>query len=145
MDVGEFFRKQQQKILTCEPDEIMEAIVLRLSKNNIGAMPVCRADGALVGVISERDLIRAIAADAEALSRRVRDLMTSVVVTCDSKTTMEEAERKMNEKRIRHLPVVEDGRVTAMLSIRDLVAWRVQSLRDDMYVLRDAMFADDYF
>lgn len=142
MDVGGFLRKQRQKVLTCAPDETIEALVLRLARNNIGAMPVCSADGVLVGVISERDLVRAFAVDgAKVLARRIRDLMTSIVVTCDPNTTIADAEKKMNERRIRHLPVVEDGRVVAMLSIRDIVAWRVQTQQDEIVHMRYAVAA----
>ena len=100
------------------------------------------ARGAVVGVFSERDLIRAYASEgANVSSRFVSDLMTRAVVTCTPDTTMSEAERKMHEKRIRHLPVIEEGRVVGMLSIRDVVAWRLSLQRDEILVLRDAVIA----
>ena len=142
MEIGKYLGYQRQVVVTCGPDESVDAAVLRLTRHNIGAMPVCDARGAVVGVFSERDLIRAYASEgANVSSRFVSDLMTRAVVTCTPDTTMSEAERKMHEKRIRHLPVIEEGRVVGMLSIRDVVAWRLSLQRDEILVLRDAVIA----
>lgn len=142
MEIGTFLGNQRQVVITCKPDETIDAIVMRLTRHNIGAMPVCDARGAVTGIISERDLIHAFAAEgANLLSRFVRDLMTRTVMTCAPDTTMSEAERKMHERRIRHLPVVEEGRVVGMLSIRDVVAWRLSLQREEILVLRDAVIA----
>lgn len=142
MQVGAFLRSCNQSLAVCRADETIGVIAERLSSKNIGAMPVCDDTNALIGVISERDIVRAFAKDAVTLrDRRVRDLMTSKVVSCDPKTSMTEAERTMNDARVRHLPVVEDGKAVGMLSIRDLMAWRVLAAREEINVLRDVVIA----
>ena len=69
------------------------------------------------------------------------DLMTREVATCTRETTMIEAEKLMNKHRVRHLPVMDGGRLIGMLSIRDVMVWRQQEARDEANVLRDAMIA----
>lgn len=142
MNVGEFLKAHQQRLFTCTPDETITTIAIRLSSYNIGALPVCDGDGRLIGVISERDLVRCFAQDSvRASTRHVRDLMTSAVVSCDPNMKMTAAERTMNENRVRHLPVVENGKAVAMLSIRDIMVWRLQLARDETSFLRDAVIA----
>jgi CBS domain-containing protein len=142
MQVGTFLRSCNQSLAVCADDESIGAIAARLSSKNIGAMPVCGADRSLIGVISERDIVRAFAKDAASLrDRRVRDLMTSSVISCDPKTSMNDAEKMMNDGRVRHLPVVEDGKTVGMLSIRDLMVWRVNAAREEINVLRDVVIA----
>ncbi len=142
MQVGVFLKSCNQSLALCGPDESISAIAERLSSKNIGALPVCGVNHALIGVISERDLVRAFAKDCAALrDRRVRDLMTSKVVSCDPKMSMSDAEKLMNDNRVRHLPVVEDGKTVGMLSIRDIMVWRVRAAREEVNVLRDVVIA----
>ncbi len=105
-------------------------------------MPVADARGALVGVISERDIVRAFARDgARLLEQRVRDLMSRDVVTCGPETSLGEAEKLMVKHRIRHLPIVDGEKIFGMLSMRDVMAWRLRDSRDEAAVLREAMIA----
>ena len=145
MQVGAFLKSCNQSLAVCGTNELIGAIAARLSNNNIGAMPVCDDNRALIGVISERDIVRAFAKDATKLrDLRVRDLMTTNVVSCDPTTSMSDAEKLMNDARVRHLPVVEGGRTVAMLSIRDLLVWRVSAAREEINVLRDVVIAARY-
>ncbi len=138
MKVVSFLQAEQQKLSTCAAEETIETVAKRLSALNIGALPVCGANNALVGVISERDVVRGMAKDGcKVAERRVRDLMTREVVCCDQTTTMADAEKMMYQRRVRHLPVVEAGRVVGLLSIRDVMAWRIQESKTELNVLRD--------
>ncbi len=140
MKVSDALKSNRQTLATCIPEESIVTFATQLDTLNIGAMPVAGANGALVGVISERDIVRAFARDgARVLERRVRDLMTRDVVTCDPETSMSEAERLMGKHRIRHLPVVDGAKIVGMLSIRDVMAWRLRESRDEVNVLREAM------
>jgi CBS domain-containing protein len=142
MRVTDALQSNRQTLATCIPEESIVSFATRLNTLNIGAMPVTDAKGALVGIISERDVMRAFARDgARLVERRVRDLMAREVVTCGPETSMSEAERLMDKHRIRHLPVVDGAKVIGMLSIRDVMAWRLRDSRDEVSVLRETMIA----
>jgi CBS domain-containing protein len=142
MRVSDVLKANRQTLATCIPEESIVSISTRLSALNIGAFPVVDAHGTLVGIISERDVVRSFAKDGARLAdRHVRDLMTREVVTCAHDQTMLEAERLMHKHRVRHLPVVDGDKLVGMLSIRDIFVWRVQESRDEANVLRDAMIA----
>ncbi|MGD0561660.1 MAG: CBS domain-containing protein [Roseiarcus sp.] len=142
MRVGNFLKASRQQLVTCAPEETVETVAVRLSSCDIGAMPVCDAGGALVGVISERDLVRAFARDsARFRERRVRDLMSREVVACAPDESMAAAEKLMNDHHIRHLPVVEGARLLGFVSIGDTIVARRGETRDEVNVLRDAVIA----
>jgi CBS domain-containing protein len=142
MRVSDVLESNRQTLATCIPEESIASICTRLSALNIGAFPVCDAKGALVGIISERDVVRAFAKDGARLAdMHVRDLMTREVKTCTRETPMVEAEKVMNKHRVRHLPIMDGVKLVGMLSIRDVMVWRQQEARDEVNVLRDAMIA----
>ena len=142
MRVADVLKSNRQSLATCIPEESITSICTRLSALNIGAFPVCDAHGALVGIISERDVVRAFAKDGARLAdMHVRDLMTRDVTTCTQETSMVEAEKLMNKHRVRHLPVTEGAKLVGMLSIRDVMVWRQQEARDEANILREAMIA----
>ncbi len=142
MRVAEVLKSNRQSLATCIPEESIASVCTRLSALNIGAFPVCDAQGALVEIISERDVVRAFAKDGARLAdMHVRDLMTREVATCPQDMAMVEAERLMHKHRVRHLPVVDGAKLIGMLSIRDVMVWRQQEARDEANVLRDAMIA----
>jgi CBS domain-containing protein len=142
MKVIDVLQSNNQVLASCTPDEPILTISERLSTLNIGAMPVCGADASLIGVISERDIMRGFARNGAKLTERyVRDLMTREVVTCAADDSVSEAESRMNKHRIRHLPVVDGGKLVGMLSIRDVMASRLQESRNEVNVLRDVVIA----
>ena len=116
---SDVLQSNRQTLQTCIPEKSIASICTRLSALNIGAFPVCDAHGALIGIISERDVVRAFAKDGARLAdMHVRDLMTVEVKTCGLETPMVEAEKLMNKLRVRHLPVMDGGKLVGMLSIR---------------------------
>jgi CBS domain-containing protein len=142
MKVVDVLKSNRQVLACCTPEEPILVIAERLHSLNIGAMPVCGANKALGGVISERDLVRGFARNGAKLTERtVRDLMTREVVTCRPDESLAEAERLMNKHRIRHLPVVDGTTLIGMLSIRDVADWRLQESRNEVNVLRDVVIA----
>ena len=142
MKVIDVLKSNRQVLACCTPEEPILTIAERLSSLNIGAMPVCGPDSTLVGVISERDLVRGFArSGAKLTGRYVRDLMTREVVTCGPDETMAVAESLMNKHRIRHLPVVDGGKLVGMLSIRDVTVWRLEESRNEVNLLRDVVIA----
>ncbi|HET6629197.1 MAG TPA: CBS domain-containing protein [Woeseiaceae bacterium] len=108
-------------VLSIAPDaSVLDAIRL-MAEKGIGALVVLE-DGALVGVVTERDYARKVILKGRSSSTTaVRDIMTADVVTTSSHRSVEECMNTVTEKRIRHLPVVDDGRLTGIISIGDLV------------------------
>jgi CBS domain-containing protein len=131
MRVSDVLKANKQAVATCLPEESIVSICTRLSALNIGALPVCDARGALVGIISERDVVRAFAKDgARLVDRHVRDLMTREVATCPHDQTMLEAEKLMQRHRVRHIPVVDGAKLVGMLSMRDMFRVEEGSFED---------------
>ena len=139
MKIGEFLKRSGQKLVTCLPDNPLNAVANLMYIHNIGAMPVCEMGTRMVGIISERDLVRAFArTDLNELQYlRARDLMTTHVVSCGPDETMQRAQDLMRTNHFRHLPVVTDGRVQGMLSLRDTLALRLRESQAEVNVLRD--------
>lgn len=123
-------------VITCDVDMTMREAVSILATRRIGALPVLM-DGAIAGIFSERDVIYFIAAEGEAsLAKRVGDVMTAPPITVDPHTSIDEALELMTRRRIRHLPVVEDGRMVGFVSIGDLVKARVDLLAQEAEAMR---------
>lgn len=139
MLIGEFLKRSGQRLVTCLPDHFLNAVAKQLYSHNIGAMPVCELDARMVGIISERDLVRAFArADLDELRYlRARDVMTTRVISCGADDTMQTAQKIMTINHFRHLPIVENGRVQGILSLRDTLAVRLQESESEVSVLRD--------
>jgi CBS domain-containing protein len=108
-----------------------------LEKRKVGAMVILNEAGSLIGVISERDIVRNIAkSGAAALACRVGEVMTRQVVTARPRDTVESAMARMTDRRIRHLPVLEGGRLVGVVSIGDLVKWRLADAVAEVEAIR---------
>ncbi len=143
MKIGEFLKRAHRRVVTCLPTDTLEAAAKAMHAHGIGALPVCEVGVRMVGIISERDLVRIFAtAGCEELPRlRVRDVMTTQVKSCEPPDDMHAAEQLMRRHHFRHVPVVEAGRVVGMLSIRDTQGLRLQESEDEINVLRDVVVA----
>ena len=105
---------------------IFDAIALMADKN-IGALPVVENDK-LIGIISERDYTRKVILKGKSSKEtRVQEIMTQQLVTANPGDTVVDCMRVMTEKRVRHLPVMEEGKMTGMLSIGDVVKWLISA------------------
>jgi CBS domain-containing protein len=134
--IAAILRHKQGEIITVSPSAPLSEVVALLATHRIGAAPVS-GGGGLDGIISERDIIRALAQHgAGALTLKVGDTMTRSVQTTTPDATVEQAMAAMTAGRFRHLPVMEQGRMTAIISIGDVVkallteqAYEVENLR----------------
>ncbi len=145
MKISDYLARNGRGLLICAPEESIENVARLLSTHNIGALPVCRLDRRLIGILSERDIVRGFAREGARLGAlHVRELMTSEVITCAPDDDMAAAEKLMNTHGIRHLPVVIGDLVAGMLSIRDTLACRLDESRYEADVLRDALVAARY-
>jgi len=109
-----------------------------LKERRIGALVVTGAKPPLVGIFSERDAVRSLATSgASALDEKIEDLMTKDVVVCTEATLLNELMTMMTERRIRHVPVVENAKLVGLISIGDVVKARLEELENDKKDLLD--------
>ena len=129
MAVAHILRQKGTSVVTVEPGDSVQTIVDMLARHRIGAVVVVDPSGGIAGIVSERDVVRAMAGDASAvLSKTAADIMTSKVRTCAPSDSEAELMQLMTEHRIRHLPVIANGRVAGMVSIGDVVKLRIESM-----------------
>lgn len=125
MHVSAIIGDKGSAVYSVGPNDIVSDAVAMLSNKRIGAVLVTQSDRVL-GVFSERDVIRALSrAGAGIMSQPVKDFMTTDVVTCRRGDSIDHLMGLMTDKRIRHLPVIEDGKVVGMISIGDVVKFRI--------------------
>ena len=137
MDVETILRGKGRTVATIRPDDTIGAAVEALVSGNIGAL-VASEDGETVdGIISERDIVHALARHGDALlTLSVAEVMTRSVVTCDPTESVGELMAEMTNRRIRHLPVVRDGRLCGIVSIGDVVKNRLDEIEFEARSLR---------
>jgi CBS domain-containing protein len=125
-------------VLCIEADASVLDAVKRMVEHNIGSLLV--TDGARVaGIVTERDYLRHVALDD--LGITVREIMTSPLIAAKPETTIDECMALMTARRIRHLPVIEDGEVTGMVSIGDVVKFQLESREVEVRFLNDYIAA----
>ena len=138
MTVGIILAAKGREVVTIEPGATMKSAVALLGEKRIGAVLVLGADHRLVGILSERDIVRVIAErGAAALEEPVSQSMTSKVSTCTESETIASLMERMTEGKFRHLPVVEQSRLVGIISIGDVVKHRLQEMERDSAAMRD--------
>lgn len=126
MTVAAILAEKGRDVVTMAPEASMSEALAFLAEHRIGALVVAGADRRVLGILSERDVVRAIARHgAEVLNREVQAFMTREVVTCREDDTTYDMMEAMTQGRFRHLPVVEDGRLVGIISIGDVVKRRI--------------------
>lgn len=120
--------KGSQVVVTIAPDATVRELIALLAEHNVGALVVSEDGEHVSGIVSERDVVRRLHADEAVLSSTVRTIMTSDVRTCAGEDGLTELMQTMTEHRIRHVPVVADGRLTGIISIGDVVKSRIGEL-----------------
>jgi CBS domain-containing protein len=125
-------------VVTIEPTADLAAAVKRLAERCIGALVILGADHRIVGILSERDIVRAFAERGPAaLHEPVGQVMTRDVKTCSEDDTIESLMGRMTTGRFRHMPVVEQGKLVGIVSVGDVVKNRVEEMEREAAALRD--------
>ncbi len=139
MTVAHILREKGGDVVTIDPEASVGDAVRLLAKHGIGAVLVCDGDGGIVGVLSERDIVRALVdAAAPLLERPVSDLMTRDVVTVRPGDDIASVMSVMTAHRIRHLPVLDErGRLSGLISIGDVVKQRIAEAEREAEALKD--------
>lgn len=142
MHVAAILREKGRAVETVRASDSLAEVVHRLTAKRIGSVVVCAPGDGVTGIVSERDIVRMIALHgAEALSRKVADVMTRNVVTCRETDTVDELMSRMTLGRFRHLPVVENGELVGIISIGDVVKHRVAEVELEASAMRDYITA----
>ena len=128
--------RKSAQVITIDPEASLANAAAALAAYDIGAVVVSSNERDVAGILSERDIVRRIAAEGHsALERRVADVMTRDVTTCDRTTSTDALVTTMTQERIRHLPVVENGSLVGIISIGDIVKWRMEELAEEAHQL----------
>ena len=137
MTIARMIAGRDQQIIHCTPQETVREAAARLAEHRIGAMPVV-AGGEVIGIFSERDLLYCISRHGEAaLALLIEAVMTAPPITADPASTVRDALEVMTLRRIRHLPVLDEGQLVAFVSIGDLVKHRLELVEHEAQAMRD--------
>lgn len=138
MTVARILAEKGTAVATVPPNRTLDEAIHLLAEKRIGAVIVSDAEAKLIGILSERDVMRALAQEgASAFDAPISRYMTAKVTTCTRATTIEEVMELMTEGRFRHLPVVEDGHLAGVVSIGDVVKRRIATVEAEHQAMRD--------
>lgn len=138
MYVKDILHNKGKAVFTVTPETSVAELAKSLVRQRIGAAVVVDGEGGLVGVVSERDVVHCIAErGAAAVECKVAELMTKTVHTGTPETLIDDVMLLMTERRIRHFPVIEDGKLAGIISIGDVVKHRIASVEREADQLRD--------
>jgi CBS domain-containing protein len=137
MKVAAILKNKGDKVVTANPDDTVAAVADLLKSEGIGAAVVTGAGRSVAGILSERDIVRAIPEKgSDLLDCRASELMTRDVVTCTPDTDVDEVRKLMTEGRFRHVPVLADGKLAGIVSVGDVVKQRLDELEAEAGALR---------
>jgi CBS domain-containing protein len=138
MHVGAVIKRKGTNIVTVAPDQSIAEVVGLLSTNRIGAVLVVDSQGDIAGIISERDIVHGLSQHGvKVMDMKVGALMTRDVQRCDPHDTIANIMGVMTQRRIRHIPVVENGKLVGIISIGDVVKQRLDETEMEVETLRE--------
>jgi CBS domain-containing protein len=138
MTVSTILAAKGHDVITSQPHRTMHEVAKVLAERRIGAVMVTGADGSLKGILSERDIVRAVARNgADALNDPVSQHMTANVETCEEGDLILDVMEQMTRGRFRHVPVLKAGKIVGMISIGDVVKMRIAETEAESQSLRD--------
>ena len=138
MLVSDILKAKGRDVITGSPGETLREIAALLSEHRIGAVLVVNPGGRVGGILSERDIVKAVAREgAKALELSASEVMTRRVVSCREGDTIDYLMERMTEGRFRHLPVIEAGALVGLVSIGDVVKRRLQTYEVETQAMRE--------
>jgi CBS domain-containing protein len=137
MTVKFILERKGYDVFSTPPETSLGDAITILAKHKIGAIVVCDENKAIKGILSERDVVRAISADgADALWKPISEIMTIKVKVCSENHTVNQVMETMTQGRFRHLPVEKDGRLYGIVSIGDVVKLRIEEVERESQEIR---------
>ncbi len=138
MNISQILKAKGRAVATTRPDSTLSEVIGKLAQKKIGAIVIVGDNGEVVGILSERDVIRRLAEHgAAALKEPISESMTSSVISCQETSTLEEMMELMTQGRFRHVPVIEDGALVGIVSIGDIVKHHVAEVEMEVTAMRD--------
>jgi CBS domain-containing protein len=137
MRIADVLSNKGAAVATITPETTVSQLLASLAALNIGAMVVVGPDG-LAGIVSERDVVRKLhERGGGLLGQPVSEIMTTVLATCTPRDTVDHLVVLMTQNRVRHVPVIDDGRLAGIVSIGDVVKTRMEELKTEQQHLQD--------
>jgi CBS domain-containing protein len=137
MTVARIVATKGREVVTIQPHRTLAEAIAVLGERRIGAVVVTGADGTVLGILSERDIVRALVAGADVLGHPVSRYMTADVVTCAPDMLIVDVMEEMTAGRFRHMPVVDAGHLSGIVSIGDVVKHRLDEMQHETQALRE--------
>ncbi len=146
MKLSDLFNMKDSKyrtVVTVGPNETISVAIQKLVEHDRGSLPVCNEKGELVGVVTERDIVRKCFARNDAFAKmKIQDIMSEQVVIGNPEDDVGYAISVMKQKRIRHLPIVDNRKVMGMISMRDLLGEELEECQTQVHFLGDYISGD---
>ena len=137
MRIADLLRKKGSAVATVTPETTVTTLLAGLAEHNVGAMVVVAPDGSIAGIVSERDVVRRLNEHGPGLlDGPVSEIMTKLVASCGPDDSVDQLSVLMTERRIRHVPVLADGRLAGIISIGDVVKNRMEQLEQSQEQLQ---------
>ena len=143
MTVKAILSLKGSEVTTIQPSASLASAAKVLAERRIGALVVMDSAGRIAGILSERDIVRALAErGVAALDGRLDEVMTRSIVTCTEAITVSEIMKRMTAGKFRHLPVVESGRLVGIVSIGDIVKYRLAAMQGETKSMREYVLVE---
>ncbi len=137
MNIGAILTKKGMGVITIGPEQTIREAIALLAEHNIGALVAVDQEGQPVGILSERDIVRAAVKNEKVFSQTVKDLMTTNVIIGILQDALRPVLHTMTEKRFRHLPIMDQGKLVGIVSIGDVVKAQRDEYEGELETLDD--------
>lgn len=142
MKVETILQRKGNDVLSLRPEDTVQTASAILAVNKIGALPVKNGDEELVGILSERDIVKGLyKIGASCVDSLVQDLMSSKVTTCTLDDEVQDVQQKMHQGRFRHIPVIKDGKLHGVVSQGDVMHMCIEKAQTEASVMRELAIA----
>jgi CBS domain-containing protein len=124
---------KSQTVVTVGPDELVSAAIQKLAEHNKGALPVCNDKNELLGIITERDIVRkCFVRGVDFKNKKIADIMTKQVAIASMDDDLDYAVNTMKQERIRHIPIMDEKKVVGIISMRDILGFQYEETKAEI-------------